>query len=95
MNRRKFSIAAISSLALIAGCDSEQKPSPTATLINNSEVQEAMKRLSSAIQELQAQVGDFETQDWKTVVPEVDNAAQEVDSAFFSLKKSLGVQEGK
>jgi hypothetical protein len=49
MNRRDFARTALSSTALLFGCDNEQKPSHTATLLNNSGVQEALKSVEDAI----------------------------------------------
>jgi len=91
MDRRAFSIAAISSVALMVGCDTEQKPSATATLLNNSEVQTAMQRLASAISGLQGAVSGFDDEDWKEVVPEVQSASEDVGSAFQGLRSALHV----
>ena len=91
MDRRAFSFAALSCLAFILGCDTEQKPSATATLLNNRDVQDAMKRLASAISGLQGAVSSFDDENWKDVVPEVESASQDVDSAFQGLRTALHV----
>lgn len=48
MNRRQFALL-FPSAVLLVGCDTDQKPDHTATLLNNSGVQEAMKALDDAI----------------------------------------------
>lgn len=92
MNRRQFARVALSASALLVGCDTEQKPSHTATLLNNSEVQDALKSLASAIDSLVGDVGNFDTQNWKEVVPEVTSSAEEVSGAFERLRRALQVQ---
>jgi CMP-N-acetylneuraminic acid synthetase len=52
MNRRCFTVAAITSAGVLFGCDTDQKLSATATLLNNKEIQEAMKSLANAIDNL-------------------------------------------
>jgi hypothetical protein len=77
---------------LLTGCDTEQKPSGTATLLNNSGVQEAMKRLADAIGGLGSRIGQFDSGDsWREVVPEVRSAASDVESAFSALRSQLGI----
>jgi hypothetical protein len=48
MNRRQFFRVTLSTSALFIGSDTEQEPS-TAALLNNSEVQDALKSLADAI----------------------------------------------
>jgi hypothetical protein len=91
MNRRAFSVAAMSSAALLLGCDTDQKPAHTATLLNNGEVQQAMQGLASAISGLQGAVSAFDTENWREAVPEVEGAASSVDSAFQRLRSALNV----
>ncbi len=78
MDRRAFAIAALSSATLVLGCDTEQKPAPAATLLNNGEVQDAMKRLASAISGLEGAVSSFDDENWREVVPEVQSASENV-----------------
>jgi GAF domain-containing protein len=91
MNRRQFARVTLSATTLLIGCDTEQKPSHTATLLNNSEVQEALKSLASAIDNLVGDVGDFDSKNWKEVVPEVTSGAEEVSGAFERLRRALQV----
>jgi hypothetical protein len=91
MNRRQFSIAALSATTLLIGCDTDQKPSHTATLLNNSEVQEALKSLADAIDNLAGDVSNFDTGNWKEVVPEVTSGTEEVSAAFERLRRALQV----
>lgn len=92
LNRRAFTLAALSSLALLTACDTDQKPSATATLLNTSNVQESLKQLRSAISSLDSAVSGFDNgEDWKEVVPQVVSAADDVQSAFGKVQAALGV----
>jgi hypothetical protein len=93
MNRRAFALTALSSTALLLGCDTEQKPSHTATLFNNSGVQEALKSVEDAISGLESNVDGFDNENWRDVVPEVKSAADDVRSAFEHLREQLGAAE--
>jgi mannose/fructose/N-acetylgalactosamine-specific phosphotransferase system component IIB len=92
MNRRAFALVAVSSsVAAVIGCDTDQKPSHTATLLNNSGVQDALKAVEDAIGTLEADVGEFEDGDnWREVVPNVQAAANDVRDAFERLRTELG-----
>jgi hypothetical protein len=63
MNRRQFAISALSASTVFIGCDTDQKPSHAATLLNNGEVQEALKSFADAIDNLAGDVGDFDTKE--------------------------------
>ena len=91
MNRRQFALVTLSATTLLIGCDTDQKPSHTATLLNNGEVQEALKSLADAIDNLVGDVGDFDTKAWREVVPEVTNGTEEVSGAFERLRRALQV----
>jgi hypothetical protein len=89
MNRRHFAVAAVSSFIALTACDTDQKPSHTATLFNNAAVQRALQSLESAISGLEGDVGSFSTEDWREVVPGVETSANDVRDAFDELKKAL------
>jgi hypothetical protein len=91
MNRRSFAVAGLASVACLLGCDNDQKPSATATLLASGEVQDALKALRSAIDDLDSAIGGFDGDDWKEVVPEVRSAADDVQSAFSKVQSALGV----
>lgn len=92
MNRRDFGLAlSTCAVAALTGCDTEQKPAATATIFNNDAIQTALKTLASAIDDLVGSVSEFDSEDWKEVVPEVTGSAENVSSAFESLRKELGV----
>lgn len=91
MNRRKFALTAISCSVLLTGCDTEQKPATTATLLNNSGIQSAMKNLADAIDNLVGDVGEFDSNSWREVVPKVTSSSEEVSSAFEVLRRALSV----
>jgi hypothetical protein len=91
MNRRQFSFSFLSSSAILLGCDTDQKPSHTATLLNNNGVQEALKSLADAIDNLSGDVSSFDTASWKEVVPEVVSGTEEVSASFEQLRRALQV----
>lgn len=93
LNRRDFAIAAFASSFALAGCDSEPKPSPSATLTNNSAVHEAVKVLVDAASSLESAVGQFEDNSWREVVPEVEGASSDVASAVSRLRTALGYSD--
>jgi hypothetical protein len=63
MDRRQaFSvIAAGAALLALVGCDTEDKPSTPATVLNNENVHEAMKSVVDALDGLESNVDDFST----------------------------------
>ena len=91
MNRRQFVLSAVLCSALLAGCDTEQKPAATATLLNNSEIQSALKNLADAIDTLVGDVGEFDSNSWREVVPQVTSSSEEVSSSFEALRRALSV----
>jgi hypothetical protein len=89
---RRGCLLGLGAATLLRGCDTEQQPSGTASLLNNSGIQEAMKRLADAIDGLGSQIGQFDSGDsWREVVPEVRSAASDVESAFSALRSELGI----
>jgi hypothetical protein len=76
--------------AVLAGCDSDPKPSATASLTNNDAIHKAMKNLVDTFQNLDGDIGDFATDDWKDVVPQVRDGAVEVGDAIQQMKTALG-----
>jgi hypothetical protein len=94
MNRRAFSALIPGALLLVlSGCDEEPTPSSTATLTNNEEVHQAMKSVVTALESLESNVDDFDTTNWREVVPEVKNDAEELRAAVDSLRSALGYPE--
>jgi hypothetical protein len=94
MNRREavLAIAGVSAL-FIAACDNEQKPEPTATLLNNKNVHEAMKELVEAIEALEGDVDEFATMNWRQVVPQVEESTGAVREAVDRLRQELGYSD--
>ena len=71
MDRRIFAVSAVSlSVFALSGCESEPKPSATATLIDNDQVHQAMQSLESVIANVSSDAEDFDTKSWREVVPE-------------------------
>jgi hypothetical protein len=67
MTRRRFARVALPAALLLIGCDTEQKSSDPATLPNNNEMQNALKSLADAIDDLVGDVGDFDTKSLRDV----------------------------
>ena len=90
-DRRELLIA-LTSVPLISliSCNTEPKPSATATLFNGRDVHEAMKGLLAAVGDLQNDVGGFDTENWRDVVPSVKAASAEVGNAVAKLRDALG-----
>ncbi len=92
MNRRQFTLL-LPAAALVAGCNTEQKPSAAASLRNNGGVQDALKAMDNAIVVLDSQVVRFDDGNWRSVVPAVESASASVRSAFEDLQRALGITE--
>jgi hypothetical protein len=92
---RRALLIALTSVPLIflTSCDTEPKPSATATLFNADEVHEAMKFLLAVVNDLQNDVGQFDLENWRDVVPNVRVATAEVASAVAKLRKALGYSD--
>lgn len=93
MNRRQFSFAAACLSTAVLGCDSDPKPAQTATLINNDQIQHAIELLSASINNLEDEIGDFDSVDWRRVVPEVRYTASVVVADLARLRAALGYSE--
>jgi len=92
--RKAFSvIASGAALLALAGCDAEDKPSATATVLNNENVHEAMKSVEEALDSLESNVDDFSTTNWKEVVPEVEVSVADLRQSLNQLKKELGYSD--
>lgn len=72
MDRRSFSLgAAFIGMAVLSGCDPDQKPSATATLTNNDKITSAMDTIDSITGDLETDSDNFGGENWRDVVPEV------------------------
>ena len=50
-----------------------------------------MKALADAIDTLVGDVGEFDTMNWREVVPRVTSSAEDVSSSFERLRRALSV----
>jgi hypothetical protein len=91
MDNRRAILIGLTGYAMIGlgGCQQEPTPSSTATLLNNKEVNTAMQALTGAVDELESRMGEFDTDNWRDVVPEVRSASSEVANALAVLRKAL------
>lgn len=92
MDKRQFlSLSLGASLSsLQSGCNERPKPSPTATLLNNDDIADAVDELAGSLQELEITVEDFSSEDWREVVPRVRDAVHNVRSNLGRLQHELG-----
>jgi hypothetical protein len=81
------------SLLSLSGCETESKPSASATLVNREAIHKAVNALVEAADNLARNVSDLDTEDWKDVVPDVQAAASTVTTAVLELKKTLGYSD--
>jgi len=90
MNRRRFAKLALAVPIALTGCESEPKPSHTATLLDNEAVRRAFQELEESIEGLEMRVGEFDTEDWREAVPDVKDATTGVRNGVDQLKRVLG-----
>ena len=91
MNRRRFAVL-LAAAPILAGCHSGQKPAAASTLQIDRAVQDALKALDAAINDLDREVDDFRAgKDWSVVVPKVESSATDVRDAFDKLRYLLAV----
>jgi hypothetical protein len=94
MNRRQFALSyLVSSVAVVAGCNSEPKPDALATLLNNPAVHEAFKNLENAISSLESHVDDFDSENWRDVVENVKSDSSNLSDGIEALKSALGYSD--
>jgi hypothetical protein len=94
VNRRAFGVLTAATLVLATtGCEEEPKPSATATLFNKEKVHEAMKELVDALEALESSVDDFDTTNWREVVPNVKQDTEEIRGAVDTLRAELGYKD--
>jgi hypothetical protein len=83
MNRRAFTLGGVFvGASALVGCDSDPKPSHTATPLGNDKVHEAMTAVDGALANLEGDVGNFDTDNWREVVPEVKSGTEELRRAL-------------
>ncbi len=85
-------VVPLSALIGLLGCESEPKPSATATLFDNEKVHEATQAVESATSNVEASVEDFDSENWREVVPKVKDAVVELRSAVDDSRSALGYQ---
>jgi hypothetical protein len=56
-------------------------------------VQDALKALRDAINELESELGRFGGENWREVVPDVESAGSGARDGFDKVRQELGVQE--
>lgn len=94
MTRRQFALTSLGcSVAVVLGCDTEPKPDPLATLLNNPAVREAFKSLEDAASSLESNVADFDTENWRDVVENIKKDSADVSDGIETLKRALGYSD--
>ncbi len=97
MDRRRFTLAALSSATLLSGCHSEREPKPSreATLLHNEGVREAVAELDQAVNGLEMRVGQFNAENWQDALTNVQTSAIRLRSDVDELKRALGYESGE
>ena len=84
--RTVLSLAALGSSLIFVGCDS----APSGTVFNKEEIDGAMKDLMDALETLEGDVDEFQTTNWREVVPEVERGIADLRGAIEKLRGELG-----
>jgi outer membrane murein-binding lipoprotein Lpp len=96
MNRRRFTLAALSSGALLAGCQTdENRPSRDATLIHRSEIRAAVNELEQAVNALQMRVTGFNAENWQDAAANLQTTAIRLQADVAELKRALGYESAE
>ena len=92
MNRRQFSLAALSSATLLVGCHSEGEPKPSrdATLLHNENVRAAVADLDQAVNGLEMHLEAFNAENWQDALTNAQTSAIRLRADVDELKRALG-----
>jgi hypothetical protein len=80
---------ATTALAALAACSKDEGPNVRATSNNFEKVKSKVGDLESAVESLMQAIGRFDDDNWREVVPDVRNAASEVESVLADLKEAM------
>jgi hypothetical protein len=70
----------------LSGCD----PASTSSPSSSDELKSAVAALTGAVDNLQAKIGAFDSENWREVVPDVRAAAADVVGALIHVRHILG-----
>ena len=93
MNRRTFTLAALSSATVLTGCRSESKPARDATLFHNRQVREAMQELEQATNALEMRMGQFNAENWQDALANMQTSTIRLRNVVDELRRALGYAE--
>lgn len=94
MDRRTFTLAALSSATLLAGCHKkEEGPARDATLLHNANVSNAVAELDQAVNGLDMRLQAFNAENWQDALNHVQTSAERVRNGVDELKRALGYAE--
>jgi hypothetical protein len=79
---------------LLAGCDDPDRASELEAQIREardqaSDVISRLSDLESAVLNLRSEVDDFAREDWRSNVPDVESATEEVESMFYYVQSKV------
>lgn len=92
MERRKLIMLACTIIpsAMLGGCDSDPKPSHTATLTNNSAVDSAMSTLDDMVGDLEQDSEAFgDGSNWQEVVDDLQDHVEQLRGTLDDLRTAL------
>ena len=93
MNRRDFTLAAMSSATLLAGCRSASEPARDATLFHNRQVGETVDELEHVTGDLEMRMSQFNAENWQDALSNLQTSAIRLRNVVDELKRSLGYIE--
>ncbi len=93
IDRRAFTLAALSSATLLAGCHSASEPARDATLFHNRQVREAMQELEQATNAIEMRMGQFNAENWQDALSNLQTSAIRLRNVVDELRRSLGYAE--
>ena len=94
MDRRSFTLAALSSATLLMGCESSQpKPALDATLLHNKTVRNAVGELEQGMNALEMRLGLFNAENWQDALANMQSSILRMRSDVDELKRALGYAE--
>ncbi len=86
MERRRILLGLVGAMSISAvGCDNVA--CRDAEIVDD--VEKMVDDIESAVSDLESRIGNFDSENWRDVVPEVRSTAQDVGSAVDELRKHL------
>ncbi len=91
---RSYVVIALVCTAFLAGCANKDRISELEARLDEArdqvrDINSRMSDLEAAISSLRDEVDDFAREDWRSNVPDVESATEEIESAFCCLQSQV------